>query len=736
MMKRILLILCLLPSILLAQEVNSWDGCGIKPTSNFRVLNIFINVVYDVHPKRNPNPTGNFWPAVLYSRQEGVNNTAIPTYLSDFMDTGYNANHLHGTLTRIFGESSLDSLQMTGDFVVVNVCESRVLADTHEPDKSFASDAQFGYARIIKVAIDLINAKGGLQTIYRHNRIEDYDYEHKHQFFFTNILIRNITKNYGGLNKGSGIGSIPRYGIKIGDSTYLLNKGTLQCVGTDDISTNPTSVIIHEISHNLFGNNDFHASGGNHRAMAGAMTFLAIQGGYGLMGAAASSLVSCNGYERWRMHWKNPDAPDFISARDLSNSRYLLSDISKDNGPQTFLLRDFVTYGDVIRIQLPYKVSDAASNQYIWLENHQIGNNNKLDFMQYANTSNCRPYGKPGIYAYYQVGRDVFSGTRKEVFFSNERDNLKIIPAEGFWDYELLSDTLNPYNMRCITYEPHTYTILRTSSNAFCGTQDQSSMLFPAPGATSLKTSDEYALWRKQIGSQVIDSLACLGDNRDAFSGHTTLSMSSNPSTCNTIVHYSNNYGSANIRACYTPRNNETIFLSGLSIEITPVQDHNYQVDIRWDSYDITQDVRWTGNVVLKEKAVLTEGHKVVLAQNVTPIQTTLDDESGYFSTVTHFRCEANSQFIQERGTSLVLTEKSTLALDSASTYELNDNAQIIIEKNCTMTISPAARLMMSDNALIVIERGGSLILGDRNIVNHSFTPLKLSAKEIFPVKE
>lgn len=726
-----MLILFMIPSIIWAQEVNSWEGCGINSHSKFRILNIFINVIYDVHPNRNPFLESDVWPAVRYSRQEGINNTAIPTYLSDFIDTGYTANKLHGMLTRIFGESSFDSLQLTGDNIVVNVCESRILSDTHEMEPTFSSDAQFSYARIIKVTIDLINSRGGLSTIYGHNDLNEYDYEHKGHFFFTNILIRNITKKYGGLDKGSGIGSIPHYGIKIGSTTYTLDKGTLQCVGTDDLSTNPTSVIIHEISHNLFGNNDFHASGGNHRAMAGAMTFPAIQGGYGLMGAANSSLVSCNGYERWRMQWKHADAPACISARDITNTRYLLSDISIDNGTQSFILRDFVSSGDVIRIELPYKESNKASNQYIWLENHQIGYNNKLDFLQYSNITDCRPQGKSGIYAYYQVGRDILSGTPKEVYFSNERDNLKIIPAEGFWDYELWIDSVNSYQMQCVTYDPHYYTVIRTVPNAFCGTQDQSYMLFPARDAVSLKTTDEFVMWRKQIGSQLIDSLAGLGDDRDAFAGYAKLSMGSNPSTCNTIVHYSNNYGGVNIRDCYAPRNNETVYLSGLSIEMIPVQQHNYQVNIRWDDYDIEQDVRWTGNINLKEKAVLKEGHKIVLAQNTTPIQTTRDDDSGYFSTVTHFTCATNSHFVQEHGTSLVITEKSTLSLDSASHYEMDGNAEIIIQRGCSMTIASAAQFKMSDGALVVIERGGNLEIAGRTISNKSLLPMKLSAKEI-----
>ena len=126
------------------------------------------------------------------------------------------------------------------------------------------------------------------------------------------------------------------------------------------------------------------------------------------MGGAGSTLVSCNGYERWRMHWKHSQSIDFIAARNVDNTQSVISDISIEDGNQTFLLRDFVTYGDAVRIKLPYKDSVTSSNQYIWLENHQVGSNGKLDFLQYSNTEVCRQQGAAGIYAYYQIGRDVY----------------------------------------------------------------------------------------------------------------------------------------------------------------------------------------------------------------------------------------------------------------------------------------------------------------------------------------
>ena len=179
--------------------------------------------------------------------------------------------------------------------------------------------------------------------------------------------------------------------IRIGnDSIPISHLGTFQCVGVNNFANNPTSIVSHEFSHNLFGGNEFHTSGGNHRGSFELMPFFSVQGGYGLMGAYGSSLVSCNGYERWRLNWKHPSTPYLIGARDSLNLTNQNSDISQSDGVVTFILRDFVTTGDAIRIKLPYKDSEHASNQYIWLENHQVGKTAKWIFINILIHS-CRP---------------------------------------------------------------------------------------------------------------------------------------------------------------------------------------------------------------------------------------------------------------------------------------------------------------------------------------------------------
>lgn len=382
-MKKISILLCVLMPVLLVAQVSSWEGKGISPKGTLFCLNIFVNVIYDIHPEYNQNfVDSTYWAPVTEVALEGINNTSIPKYLLDWMDTMY---FPHGTCTRLYGESSFDSLRIIGDFIVVNIRESTII-----------DSGGFDRYGIPKAAIKMINAHG-FETLFHHNSYNNYDKDGNDTLDFVNIYIRNITAQYGGLNSGSG------YNRDKFDSIYVGNKRlvfrTVQCIGTGNITDNPTNIIIHELSHSLFGGNDFHTSGGNHRGGGCPMPFLNIQCGYGLMGAAGSGLVCCNGYERWRMHWKHPQSVDYISARNTANTLSVISDITREDGNQTFLLRDFVTYGDVVRIKLPYKDSVTSSNQYIWLENHKVGSNGKLDFLQYSNTYQCRPQGMSGIYA-------------------------------------------------------------------------------------------------------------------------------------------------------------------------------------------------------------------------------------------------------------------------------------------------------------------------------------------------
>ena len=443
------------------------------------------------------------------------------------------------------------------------------------------------------------------------------------------------------------------------------------------------------------------------------MPWMNIQGGFGLMGAAHSGLVGCNGYERWRMHWKHPSSPYYIGARNYLNTASVNSDISKENGTKSFVLRDFVTYGDAVRIKLPYKDSIHTPNQYIWLEFHNVGHNNKLDFLQYSNTAECLHQGASGIYAYYQIGRDVLESENKSDIWDNfNRDNLRIISSEGFWDY--VQYTLpDSTDFVCTGWNRDTFYYVPEYSNAFCGYQDQEKFIVPKDYDTNLANTCDYVPWipHKDVeycireytahnmvknGVMVTGSIPELGDSLDAFFMHRKINMGTNPSTCNAKTCYTYNLSAKNhLLFDKNPQYNEsTTYLTGLSIEMTPISNGDrWRVLVRWDDYDIVDDARWTGKIVLKgtEQLNLTRDHSITLAQNRTPAQQTRNTESGYFAAPTWLTCEAGSHFTQQPHSTLLLTEKSRFVLDSAAAYHLGDSALILVQGASTFTISKGA---------------------------------------------
>ena len=699
-------VLLMLFAVAVFAQRNSWDGWMVKPRGEIRMLNFFVNIIYNVHPEREkPFAKTNHWNMVLL---ESLNQNP-PDYLLRLMDTVYNPNNLYGCITRLYGESSFDELQITGDFVIVNIKESRVL-----------KLGSFNESNIENAAVDFINEQGGLQTMYGHNDISYYD-NGSGKIGFIQFFFRNITKEYGGDSAGSGYFSTTMLRNKkllINGNYYPFSGiGTAQCVGTHDVSLNPTGIVQHEISHSFFGPNSFHTSGGNHRRSGEYMPFLPMQCGYGLMGGSGSTLVSCNGYERWRMHWQhesNRNANDWwIVARDIDGNPKN-ADISKEDGTQTFILRDFVTYGDAVRIKLPYKDSESSSNQYIWIENHQSGRNNKLDFLQFANESDCRPQQVAGVYAYYQIGRDILSGANNDVYYANERDNLRMIPAEGYWNYSYhVADTV--YNIKCINWATHDCYYSRDAENPFCGTHDMEGHFSVSDDEDILSPAMEKPMWRKCIGRIQIDSLVGLGDTRDMFCTHTNLNMGTNPSTCNTKTFYNSMTTGRCQYSSHLSRNTQTTYLTGLGIEITPFDDGNCRIDVRWDDYTITNNAIWTGSISLKERAVLAPKMEIWLTQNLTVAQPMRDDVTGLFAKPTVLVCEAGSEFVQEAGSIVNVEEKSTLVIEAGAAYRMDSKSKLKIDRTSHLVV--CGRLIVGNGAKLVLKSKNCMQLEGGEIV-------------------
>ena len=272
----------------------SKNGTAIQPEGTLRILNIFINVIYDAAPeadiyRKSNQPEDGWKPGIPNSI-----NSAPPDYLERFLDVEVReGEHPKGTMTRKYYESSFGKLVLLGDYVTVNVLQSTIKE---------RSENGFSRQELINSAIKLINDAGGLKTLYGHNNITDFDkaavsfsktgklkqMKPDGRIDFIQFFFRNTTAKYGGEKISTGrtgfsLTSMRLDKIKIDTTYYDASCVSIQAIGLSDITKMANGIIVHEFSHNLIGGNNFHASGGNHRGSYDDGWFLGLQGGYGIM---------------------------------------------------------------------------------------------------------------------------------------------------------------------------------------------------------------------------------------------------------------------------------------------------------------------------------------------------------------------------------------------------------------------------------------------------------------------
>ncbi len=715
----------------------STNGALFPTKGVFRALTIAVNIIYDQTPAANPYPnTGDAWG---YTTTEGINNNP-PNYLLDLFDVN-NSPPYNGCITRLYAESSFNQLIILSDFTVVNIKQSQITPNN--PGGSFSRFI------LMDSVISYINQNGGLNSLYNHNSISDYDFcslsskglvkplVPDNKIDLTNFLIRNATLAHGDVAPGNGYSYIgPSKMLKIGNGYYGYstatnsdNAGTYQCVGSRNIA-NTKSVLEHEIAHYFLGGNEFHTSGGNHIGDSFTNTFLGVQmGGYG--GLFGGGLRSCNGYERWRLGW-HPANNTYQIECDGQNGEIN----TQFSGERIFNLRDFVTTGDAIRIKYPYKDTEYSSEQYIWLENHQCGKNDKLDNYGFIN-ENCRNFNQPGIFCYYQVGKDILESTDINLIYPrNEKDNLRQISAEGNYNV----NQIGMYN-DCLSWagpngRPRFEYI---SQNPFMGVNDLTEVYKGDLSYPKLQHLYNYNYMGSKLkGGVLYDNFPWCVDDLDPYiptSDGVFLDISSNPSAVNTTTFHSVQYRYPNsstisFYASNSHKDTRKTHLTGLSIKMIDPYPSNtgmksYMVKVRWDDYDIKQDVNWAGDIVLIEQLNLLTGRTLTLEQSKTPNQIDKDPVSNYFAKTTFLTCESNSICNLATNSAIIVKEKSSLVLNTNSTLSVQNGGIITIEAGSTLQIKAGANLNLIGNAKIVIKSGGHICVeSGANINLQNYTSL------------
>lgn len=208
-----------------------------------------------------------------------------------------------------------------------------------------------------------------------------------------------------------------------------------------------------------------------------------------------------------------------------------------------------------------------------------------------------------------------------------------------------------------------------------------------------------------------------LGDIYDAFTGTKIIGVATNPSSCNLATYYltqSNGIFSPNS----TQKNNSKIYLTGLKITMTDLGNETFQVDIVWDDYDVNQNVRWTGDVVLKEEINLAENKTIVLDQNYTPYKIYKDNVTDVFASSTKFTCEDNSLITLQDNSKVELNNLSSYILESGSTMNINDGALLQVKAGCSFVVKSGANLNIFDAGRIEIEDGAYICIEDSATIN------------------
>src|SRR5690606_16181521 len=130
----------------------------------------------------------------------------------------------------------------------------------------------------------------------------------------------------------------------------------------------------------------------------------------------------------------------------------------------------------------------------------------------------------------------------------------------------------------------------------------------------------------------------------------------------------------------------------GLSIKMIDPDSANtgmksYTVKVRWDDYDVKQDMSWAGDIVLKEQLNLLQGKTITLQQNWTPNQIEKDTVSNFFSKTTFFTCEPNSTLNMNPDSKLLLEDRNSLIIDNEATVTIHNGAVLVVKEGSTLII-------------------------------------------------
>ncbi len=659
-------------------QQNSEYGWVLAPYDTMRILAVFAEIDYSETDVSDPYPNGT----------KQWRPTELPTYADSVFDV-FPRENPRGILSRYYRDISMGHLTVLGDYypVTVTVPYALVLGK--------------GLRGILQYVTDQVGRDDRLS--FHGLEPSDFDYwenspgagkrKSKSSGEFEGIdHLSVILRNHLSLGNGSGQASGSGIGLIGGkkSNTYSLFGGGASL---------PFAVFKHELNHLFLGGNNFHAGGGNETRFL-SYTFC-VQGGWAMMGAANASLLTCSAWDRYRLGWLGPDKAHLISALDTSGVE-VQTDLNAAEGPGTYILRDFLTTGDAIRIALPY-IPEEEFPQWLWLENHLTvsGNGSPFDAFHYQN-DDCIENAEPAIFVQRQI--DAEEKTGPHVYNSVHADYLKPLTANGAYDFQW-EDSI-PDLPRCVNSTSHRpYRLESKWANPLTGNHQLEFPLVYTDSTLEITAASGVVpgLWK--VNNRYV-RLPYLGHPSYGFSlqGQSRIGMGTNPSSASALTMLNNRRPRGDFK-----KNSNAVYLSGLSIKILDkLPDGSLKVQIRFDDNSIDGTTRWAApEIVLND-------HRTGMPDIV--INGTLILDRG--ETLTRFSepdTVDGTLFFTDR-TKMIVREGAQMSIKGK--LVLRVDSELHLEPGSDMSIARGGIIQLEGHSSIWISRG--VVLGGRGRIKLS----------------
>ena len=660
-----------------ASVPNSENGWSLSPHGTIRVLLIFAEIDYDKNPNKDPQPGGaEHWPK-----------GKLPIWKDEVFEP-FHTLEPKASVTRYYHDISLGQFEVLGDYIdeVVVIPES-----VHKVSNGFSLGSY---------AVKELASRSVLKT--HHNlTVSDFDMwkrggkpgmpkasgpDDPHSYDHVMVIVRNsnLTHGQGSVDSGSP-GKLFGY-----ESDSQSRFGAMYGI--------PFDILKHEFNHLLLGGNNFHSGGGN--AAQFQSYFICQQGGWSIMGAANSSLLSASAWDRDRLGWRATDACQRINARSTSG-QCISGDLDPMQGDTgIFKIRDFVTSGDALRIRMPFLEQDVLP-QWLWIENHQTfaRNGSPTDRFHWEEQQPCAPRAEPGLYMTMQVDRDNKSG--KDIY-GGAADYLRPVPASGNYDLELTGDTIKnscPFGGSYLAYRR-----APNSENPLAGNHEQELPVYDKNKDGILKRGDHWIPGSRIEPGNTIYGMVFTGVPDHAFrmNGKRKIAMGTNPSTANMMTLVSGNGSDSYKRG---KPNVRTVYLNGISVELLDMDaTGTATILVRTNDTGINEDVRWCADSIVLSPLRGSEGYALSLA----PGKRLLLDRSRTPTRINDPE-ERSGTIYFSSPTKLVVLENARVKIGTKASVVLENDSELHLMPGASMCFGTKAKLKVSGNSRLYLHGNASI---------------------------